>query len=257
MENLDQSMIDDIIASAESDTPESKLAQLEEEITEIKGSIKKLLIDIRETMNQLENPFQSLSSLAEGALGGAQKVQAVQVIPPYMEDEKEDRDKEDKEVRKEEKEERKEVKEEKEEKIEETGRTRDDFVDTRFEPKFEPKIDYHAEITEKPKLEDLKKFDKIKQIDPLALYSIMEWSKEMLSKYNKETIKELVEVFEMVGYITQEVRDIVLKILELISRNGDLDRAVIDLYKLYNILNPEDISLDSKVLKLLLSKEGS
>ncbi|RLI79921.1 hypothetical protein DRP05_02395 [Archaeoglobales archaeon] len=257
MENLDQSMIDDIIASAESDTPESKLAQLEEEITEIKGSIKKLLLDIRETMNQLENPFQSLSSLAEGALGGAQKVQAVQVIPPYVEEEED----KDKEVRKEEKDEKKEKeevreekKEEKREKIEETGRTKGD---TRFEPRFEPKIDYHAEIIEKPKLEDLKKFDKIKQIDPLALYSIMEWSKEMLSKYNKETIKELVEVFEMVGYITQEVRDIVLKIIELISRNGDLDRAVIDLYKLYNILNPEDISLDSKVLKLLLSNERS
>ncbi|WP_269849370.1 hypothetical protein [Methanosarcina horonobensis] len=63
-ETFDQSMIDSIVASAESDTIESKVANLEEEVAEIKGSIKTLLMDIRETMGVLENPFQNIQGIA-------------------------------------------------------------------------------------------------------------------------------------------------------------------------------------------------
>jgi peptidoglycan hydrolase CwlO-like protein len=59
-ESFNQSDIDKIVASAESDTVESKIENLEKEVTEIKGSIKALLMDIRETMGVLENPFQDI-----------------------------------------------------------------------------------------------------------------------------------------------------------------------------------------------------
>ena len=62
--SFDQSTIDKIVATAESDTIESKVASLEEEVTEIKGSIKSLLMDIRETMSVLENPFQNIQGIA-------------------------------------------------------------------------------------------------------------------------------------------------------------------------------------------------
>ena len=63
-EAFDQSDIDKLVAEAESDTIESKVANLEEEVTEIKGSIKALLTDIRETMSVLENPFQNIQGIA-------------------------------------------------------------------------------------------------------------------------------------------------------------------------------------------------
>src|SRR5512145_2939071 len=63
-EAFDQSDIDKIVAAAESDTIESKVATLEEEVNEIKGSIKTLLMDIRETMSVLENPFQNIQGIA-------------------------------------------------------------------------------------------------------------------------------------------------------------------------------------------------
>ena len=63
-EAFDQSDIDRLVASAESDTIESKVENLEKEVTEIKGSIKALLMDIRETMSVLENPFQDIQGIA-------------------------------------------------------------------------------------------------------------------------------------------------------------------------------------------------
>jgi len=56
---VSQSQVDHIIASASSDDPEVKLLQLQDEVELIKTSIKRLLIDIRERMNDLENPIVS------------------------------------------------------------------------------------------------------------------------------------------------------------------------------------------------------
>ncbi len=62
---VSQSQVDHIIASASSDDPEVKLLQLQDEVELIKTSIKRLLIDIRERMNDLENPI--VSSMASQA----------------------------------------------------------------------------------------------------------------------------------------------------------------------------------------------
>jgi hypothetical protein len=97
-----------------------------------------------------------------------------------------------------------------------------------------------------------------KMMDPHILFEVMEWSKSMLTKYGAETLRDLLEIFEMLGYIDNEVREVVDKIVSLRSREGFLDLlddAPIDLYKLYNILNPVDNTLDSKVLKIILNKE--
>jgi len=56
---VSQSQVDQIIASASSDDPEVKLLQLQDEVDLIKTSIKRLLIDIRERLNDLENPIVS------------------------------------------------------------------------------------------------------------------------------------------------------------------------------------------------------
>ena len=54
---VNQSQVDHIITAASEDDPEVKLQNLEREVDLIKTSIKRLLIDIRERMNELENPF--------------------------------------------------------------------------------------------------------------------------------------------------------------------------------------------------------
>ena len=56
MVGVDQAQIDKILAGASSDDPEARLDALEKELDFVKTSIKRLLIDLRERMNDLDNP---------------------------------------------------------------------------------------------------------------------------------------------------------------------------------------------------------
>jgi hypothetical protein len=231
-EAFDQSDIDKLVAEAESDTIESKVANLEEEVTEIKGSIKALLMDIRETMSVLENPFQNIQGIAN--ISGA-------IISPKLPDEGEIEDHIKKEKPKEE------VKEEEEEEEEEE--------DTDMEL---------VKPVPKSSLVDLKRAARLlpdipdsKLIDPMSFYRTIIWSKDMVKKYDFETIKELVEIFYLLGYLQGDIKEIVLKLTEMLSKSSDLDSAVMDLYRLYHILHPEDLSLDSKVLDYVLNENDA
>ena len=68
---VNQAQVDHIITAASEDDPEVKLQNLEREVDLIKTSIKRLLMDIRERMNELENPFTLTAPAAGGAPGSA------------------------------------------------------------------------------------------------------------------------------------------------------------------------------------------
>jgi len=68
---VNQSQVDHIITAASEDDPEVKLQNLEREVDLIKTSIKRLLMDIRERMNELENPFTIVATGAAGAQSAA------------------------------------------------------------------------------------------------------------------------------------------------------------------------------------------
>ncbi len=68
---VNQSQVDHIITAASEDDPEVKLQNLEREVDLIKTSIKRLLMDIRERMNEMENPLNITSSGIPGAGAGS------------------------------------------------------------------------------------------------------------------------------------------------------------------------------------------
>ena len=220
-ESFDQSMIDKIVATAESDTIESKVANLEEEVTEIKGSIKNLLMDIRETMGVLENPFQNIQGIAN--ISGA-------IINPRPAD---DGKKEDP----------------KKEELKEDEPDNED-LETEQVPR-NPFEDMRQAVKKLPKRNDSK------LIDPLSFYRTIVWSKDMVGKYDHDAIKELIEVFSLLGYIPGDIKEIILKVIEILAKDNNLDDAVMDLYRLYHILNPDDLSLDSKVLDYVLNENDT
>ena len=223
-ESFDQSMIDKIVATAESDTIESKVASLEEEVTEIKGSIKNLLMDIRETMSVLENPFQNIQGIAN--ISGA-------LVDPKPADDG----------------------------------NKEDHPPKKDEPKENESDDIDLELMEqihKSPFEDMRQAAKklpkrndSKLIDPLSFYKTIVWSKDMVGKYDQDAIKELIGVFSLLGYIPDDIKEIILKVIEILGKNNNLDDAVVDLYRLYHILNPEDKSLDSKVLDYVLNENDT
>jgi ElaB/YqjD/DUF883 family membrane-anchored ribosome-binding protein len=235
-EAFDQSDIDKLVAEAESDTIESKVANLEEEVTEIKGSIKALLMDIRETISVLENPFQNIQGLANisSAIVAPKRTDVID-----LEDESEEDEEDEEEDIPEEKPGEKEIKPDK-------------------------NLESLNSIIPKGPFEDLKQVAKVlprmpdsKLIDPMSFYRTISWSKDMVKKYDYESIKELVEIFYILGYIENDIKEIVLKLTEMLSKSNDLDSAVMDLYRLYHILHPEDLSLDSKVLDYVLNENDT
>ena len=70
---VNQSQVDHIITAASEDDPEVKLQNLEREVDLIKTSIKRLLMDIRERMNELENPFTLVAPGTAGLRQGLQQ----------------------------------------------------------------------------------------------------------------------------------------------------------------------------------------
>ncbi|MBP2029981.1 hypothetical protein J2755_000915 [Methanohalophilus levihalophilus] len=217
---FDQDMIDSMVASAEEDTIESKVARLEAEVSEVKGAIKTLLIDIRETMNVLENPFQNIQGLANMAAEGALMPPASPATPQVEEEEAAE--------------------------VEPAAIQIEEKLET------QPKMDVPAGITDP--LQQVPNIPNLELFDPMSFYKTIVWSKEMVSKYDYETIEELVDVFSLLGYFTDDIKQIILKIASILSKDNNLDSAVLDLYRLYTVLNPGDSSLDSKVLDFMLNE---
>ena len=237
MTDLDQSSIDQIVAAAEEDTIEGKVAKLEKEVEVIKGSIKKLLIDIRETLNSLENPFQSLQNLAEMLESTTPpKPQTIQVVPvePKEEDKKEEEKKEEEEAKQEEVgEEKREEKEKVEEEQEEKERMA-------------------------TKIEELKVIPKEVKMDLLTMYYVMRWAKSMLAKYDVYMIKGILELLESANYITPDTRELISKIIDLVIAVENLEDLVVDIYDLlHRLAKGESIRIDttnieSEIIKILL-----
>lgn len=233
MTEIDQSMIDQLVAAAEEDTPESKIAKLEKEVETLKGSIKKLLIDIRETLNNLENPFQSLQNLAE-VINKPVQPQQVQIIPTPPPKEEEEKKEEKEEKRQEE------VKE-----VEDVG-VKEEVVDNLIQvPVSELKPEKVKEVMPKGR------------IGITTLYNMMEWAKTMLEKYDVNTLKEILDLFESAGYISPELKEFTMKIVEIVGIVGNgLNELLMDIYKLHKTVNPNDKSMDSELLRIILEKKG-
>ncbi|ADB58438.1 hypothetical protein [Archaeoglobus profundus] len=253
MADIDQSTIDQLVATAEADTPESKIAKLEKEVETLKGSIKKLLMDIRETMNNLENPFQSLQNLAEviNRAPSSQPPQQVQVIPtPPPETPKPELKEEKKEEEK--REEIEEKKEEVEEKAEEPEEV-EDFVKEEVDNVFQV-----PELKPKKKVREVMPKGVGKRMNIVTLYNMMVWVRRMLEKYDMNTIRDILDLFESAGYISTELKEFTGKIVDIVGVIGDgFDELLIDLYKLHKTVNPNDKSMDSELLKILLEKRGN
>ncbi|WP_456330213.1 hypothetical protein [Archaeoglobus sp.] len=264
---VDQAAIDEILASAEADTPESRIEKLEKEVDVLKGSVKKLLLDLRETLNNLENPFQNLQNLAEGALPAMQQppVQQIQVVPAQIPEPKPpEPEPEEPEKSEEKKPEEPGISEEEDfvdnlsnleygkevmpEKGEEGGSVSSQIEDVKVSEVKEEKA-----VTE-PLMARKKEPELFTKYDIVTLFNLMEWVKGMLEKYTLDSLRLMLELFASAGYISDDARDFVCKVAELIALNDGFEDMLLELYRLHKLMNPTDTSMDSKLLWLILEK---
>jgi hypothetical protein len=277
---VNQSQVDHIITAASEDDPEVKLQNLEREVDLIKTSIKRLLMDIRERMNELENPF----TLTASGAGGAQLPSAA---PANIDSDLDSAKKSALEAR------------------EAALDARESQIDAskaklETEKKAEVPVSRH-EPAQAPYNEDRKVLDDqilaalrsqiSTQTPPLLappmvqpqvalpqknnapspapanekirlqkVYKLFKWTHQSVKKFGHDRLEIILESYRAMGYITKESCDEIREISRLMPANlGEEhevgpDEFVQELYALNRILAPNDTSLDRDMIEVMMEQ---
>ncbi len=259
---VNQAQVDHIITAASEDDPEVKLQNLEREVDLIKTSIKRLLMDIRERMNEMENPFTIASGSgttgeSEGAADSmnAAKRAALDAKEAALEARESTLDaakaRQDADVR--------------------------EIIVKKPEPEVRP-VTAPLPVVEERRLPDEQMISLMKtQIlnngnkgSPNALaneklrlqkvYKLFKWTNAAIRKFGHDRLDIILESYRIMGYISRESCDEIKEISRLMPANlGDEhevgpDEFVSELYALNRILSPNDASLDRDMIEVMMEQ---
>ncbi len=261
---VNQSQVDHIITAASEDDPEVKLQNLEREVDLIKTSIKRLLMDIRERMNELENPFTLATT---GSVGTSAAPGATHDIEADIDDAKKSaleareaaldarESQMDATKARSETEGKREVAEKKPEpptQHQEERRTLDEQMLTMLKAqmaipqKSVPVPQPQAQASEKLRLQ--------------KVYKLFKWTNQSVRKFGHDRLEIMLDSYRAMGYITKESTDEIREISRLMPANlGEEhevgpDEFVAELYALNRILAPNDTSLDRDMIEVMMEQ---
>lgn len=240
---VNQAQVDHIIATASADDPEVKLQKLQDEVDLMKTSIKRLLIDIRERMNELENPFAAVArggpmiggheanrGQQEGATPAGEAAPAAKElqrsvtdgrgeatgVPPERQEKPADMQMEIQRILQE------------------------------LNSGLKGQKGVETESTIKSKLR--------------TVHRLFDWASKMVRKYGHDRFELMLNSYHVMGYLSE---DQLLQIREMSrlmpATLGDLreigpDEFIFELYTLNRILDPVDTSLDRDMLEVMMEK---
>jgi hypothetical protein len=255
---VNQSQVDHIITAASEDDPEVKLQNLEREVDLIKTSIKRLLIDIRERMNEMENPFTiAATGVPAGPAAAAVEIDVAQKSAMEA---------------------REAALEARESQLEaakakmEYDKTKDKIAVT---PERVPPEDNRHMIDDQ-----LLASMRMQTITPQKgayvthtpvsltseklhlqkVYKLFKWTQQSVKKIGHDRLEIILESYRAMGYITKESCDEIREISRLMPANlGEEhevgpDEFVADLYALNRILSPNDTSLDRDMIEVMMEQ---
>jgi archaellum component FlaD/FlaE len=260
---VNQSQVDHIITAASEDDPEVKLQNLEREVDLIKTSIKRLLIDIRERMNEMENPFTIAGSgVPVGSSAAAIETDVAQKSAMEA---------------------REAALEARESQLEaakakmEYDKAKDKFPVT--SERVSPPPEDNRRMIEDELLSVMRSqagtpqkaaFIPQNQISPTSeklhlqkVYKLFKWTQQSVKKIGHDRLEIILESYRAMGYITKESCDEIREISRLMPANlGEEhevgpDEFVADLYALNRILSPNDTSLDRDMIEVMMEQRQS
>jgi hypothetical protein len=249
-----QSQVDIDITSSPEDDLEIKLQNLEREVDLIKTSIKRLLIDIRERMNELENPFTlETAGVTTGPSGvELESEPAKKPAPegaPCNREEKLTRSRVPVEsVNKESLQSEPWVSH-----VHEVRKLPD-------EPISDP-LRYRAELPQKtislprpfPELPEGK-------LHLQKVYKLFKWTRQAVKKVGHDRLEIILESYRAMGFITKEscneIREISRLMPASLGEEHEVgpDEFVAELYALNRILAPDDTSMDRDMIEVLMEQ---
>jgi hypothetical protein len=253
---VNQSQVDHIITAASEDDPEVKLQNLEREVDLIKTSIKRLLIDIRERMNELENPFTLVAPGTAGAL----------TVPSAAVTEAEAAKKSALEAREAALDTR-EARLNATQVKKEAGETKE-ILQAQGEPLAKVADDLTpaamrspAEFSHKPVVVSRTLPESPEgKLRLQKIYKLFKWTRQAVKKVGHDRLEIILESYRAMGFITRESCDEIREISRLMPANlGEEhevgpDEFVTELYALNRILAPNDTSMDRDMIEVLMEQ---
>lgn len=254
---VSQSQVDHIISSASADDPEVKLANLEREVDLIKTSIKRLLMDIRERMNELENPFTITAS------SGVPLQANTDAAKKASEESSEARESalDAREAALDAKETKMEMDRKKEEEAEIIAPKKEETPETIL-PVTSPIPSNHLPVPQLPALKSDGTSVAREKLRLHKVYRLFKWTSQSIKKYGHDRLEVMLDSFQSLGYISKESCTEVKEISRLMPENlGEAhevspDEYVAELYALNRIISPEDTSLDRDMIEVLMEQKG-
>lgn len=265
---VNQSQVDHIITAASEDDPEVKLQNLEREVDLIKTSIKRLLMDIRERMNELENPFTLAATGAPAAAAtpgqtyedigadvGEAKKSALEAREAALDARESQMDATRAKMETEGKKDTGEKKPEPSSTQQEEKRVLDEQMLTMLKAqlvvpqKSVPAPQPQAQANEKLRLQ--------------KVYKLFKWTNQSVRKFGHDRLEIMLDSYQAMGYITKESTDEIREISRLMPANlGEEhevgpDEFVAELYALNRILSPNDTSLDRDMIEVMMEQRQS
>jgi hypothetical protein len=228
--SVNQSQVDQILGAATADDPEAKLENLEREVDVLKASVKKLLIDIRERMNEMENPFTL------GVQGGFQPARVEEAV-------------------------------EKEEEVEESPAQPAAKTPLPAPAPQAPQgipadllAGLQAQIAAADSLVP-KAPAKAEKLRLQKVHNLFEWTGKAVKKYGFDRLEMMLDSYATMGYLERDEVAQVREIARLMPASlGEADEMkaedfVSELYVLNRILDPTDTSLDRDMIAVLMDNK--
>ena len=260
---VNQAQVDHIITAASEDDPEVKLQNLEREVDLIKTSIKRLLMDIRERMNELENPFTISNTTSGGTAGTSEQSDSSSDAKKAALEAKEaalnaresqldaaadaaEQAKKEKEIPKKEPESRP---------AGSLPGVHDEqrVVDEQMLALFKSQMPAGMKVPAQNALASEK-------LRLQKVYKLFKWTNGAIRKFGHDRLDIILESYRIMGYISRESCDEIKEISRLMPANlGEEhevgpDEFVSELYALNRILSPNDSSLDRDMIEVMMEQ---
>mgnify|MGYP001227059815 CR=1 FL=1 len=245
---VNQTQVDDIINAASVQDPAVRLQTLEREVDLLKKSIKQILMDIRERMNEMDNPFVIVSS--PGSMRTMERPETDARVSALMA----------REAALDARESRLELEMQQSEPLAEK-------IFSHSEPDPEPLLQRYP-VTEDPSgvLAHLHcdiPARNLPACDPLPLqkaYNLFNWTRRGVTKFGHSRLEILVDCYGIMGYIQKKTADEIRQISHLMplsigeEHEIDADEFVSEIYSLNRILVPQDTSFDRDMIEVMMNQ---
>jgi hypothetical protein len=259
---VNQSQVDHIITAASEDDPEVKLQNLEREVDLIKTSIKRLLMDIRERMNELDNPFTLTAPVAGAAtVTTPAETEADIAKQTAMEEREAALDARESELdaakAKKEADKKAELSAEKTEQARSIpAEDRTHLIDDQTLAFLRSQAGLQKNSLAPPApAEPVNEKLRLQKV-----YKLFKWTNQAVKKFGHDRLEIMLESYRAMGYITKDSCDEIREISRLMPANlGDEhevgpDEFVAELYAINHILAPGDTSLDRDMIEVMMEK---